>query len=378
MGDIVEKSGNVKKRRWPVYWIFVLIFGVVIVACELLFQIPALCDFYTQHIFPLGLNGYGRIMGLFPFSVGEALIVAALVFGLAEVVLSLLLIPLRKKEGYSRLVKNYSKGFLIFVLLAVWLMVMNCSALYGCSKLNVKGNQNREYGQEQVRIVRDYVVGRCNELSGKVLRDEDGNVRVEGDIDSGIRQAMRQLSKEYPRLKGYYPVTKPMWGSFFMYQSGYDGVYFPFSMEANYSTYVSEIRYPFVACHELAHLKGYIYEDEADFIAWLACVGSRDEQLQYAGYLGVLNYMENDYLQGVTEESDLSEIKVEEIVWQDASSYTPQTDEKLEEKEELIDTETMESIGEKFTETYMEYYDATPNYAEVTKLMLAYYDGILY
>ncbi len=94
-----------------------------------------------------------------------------------------------------------------------------------------------------------------------------------------------------------------------MYQAGYDGVYFPFSLEANYNTYISDIRYPHVACHELAHLKGYIYEDEADFIAYLACVGSDDEQLQYAGYLGVLDYIDSDYRGSVKDREDVSTLK---------------------------------------------------------------------
>ena len=43
-------------------------------------------------------------------------------------------------------------------------------------------------------------------------------------------------------------------------------------------------------CHELL-TSGYIYEDEANFIAFLACVESDDSTFQYAGYLSVLNYV---------------------------------------------------------------------------------------
>ncbi|MFQ8979614.1 MAG: DUF3810 family protein [Waltera sp.] len=41
---------------------------------------------------------------------------------------------------------------------------------------------------------------------------------------------------------------------------------------------------PATMCHELAHIRGYIYEDEANFIAFLACVESDDSTFQYAGY----------------------------------------------------------------------------------------------
>ena len=52
---------------------------------------------------------------------------------------------------------------------------------------------------------------------------------------------------------------------------------------------------PFTICHELAHLKGYIYEDEANFIAFMACINSDNLFFQYSGYLNVLNYVSKDF-----------------------------------------------------------------------------------
>ena len=237
------------------------------------------------------------------------------------------------------------------------------------------------------------IVEQCNALSTKMKRDANGNVVTDGNINEKIKSAMRGLSAEYPRLSGYYPTPKPVLGSFFMYQAGYDGVYFPFSLEANYNTYISDIRYPHVACHELAHLKGYIYEDEADFIAYLACVGSDDEQLQYAGYLGVLHYIDSDYRNSAATQESTSEgnfsneafssgeippsgvpaVEISDLVHNDSGSYTAETKKELSTMPELIDTETVASVSKGFTDAYMDYYGAEPNYAEVTKLLLAYY-----
>lgn len=366
-----------KKRRLSTYWLCVIVFSAVILLCELLTRSAAWCDFYADRLFSFGINTYGRWMGLFPFSVGSVLILVAIVLFLLEIVSAILLLFFRKRERYRNFVRKYSRGFLVFCLLAAWLIVMNCSALYGCSKLNVKGNRDKEYGPEQMRILRDHIVQKCNLLSGKMERDQDGNV-VAGDLTSAVKTAMEQLSDTYPRLAGFYPDPKPIPSSFLMYQAGYDGVYFPFTLEANYNTYISDIRYPHVISHELAHLKGYIYEDEADFIAYLACVGSGDERLQYAGYLAVLDPVEQDYRQGVMEGAQASDTEVQKVVWNDAPSYTSGTREMLEEKEGILDDGTMESVGEAITETYLEYYNASPNYAEVTKLLLAYYDGILF
>lgn len=50
---------------------------------------------------------------------------------------------------------------------------------------------------------------------------------------------------------------------------------------------------PFTVCHELSHLKGFMREDEANFIAYLACTGSDNVYLQYAGWVYALIYAAN-------------------------------------------------------------------------------------
>lgn len=394
-----------KWKRLSFYWKSVLIFSAFVLLSLLLSRIPSFCDFYTDHIFPLGLQTYGRITGLFPFSAGEILITVSGVLVLLQIVLVLLLLvshtkkrrlktaTLKKTAGaFPAFVIRYSKCMLAFVLLVIWIMTANCATLYNCSKLAAGGSRDTTYSFEEIREVRNMIVEQCNTLSTKMKRDANGNVVTDGNINEKIKSAMRGLSAEYPRLSGYYPTPKPVLGSFFMYQAGYDGVYFPFSLEANYNTYISDIRYPHVACHELAHLKGYIYEDEADFIAYLACVGSDDEQLQYAGYLGVLHYIDSDYrnsaaIQQTTSEGTFSNgtssgeiplssvpaVEISDLVHNDSGSYTAETKKELSTMPELIDTETVASVSKGFTDAYMDYYGAEPNYAEVTKLLLAYY-----
>lgn len=360
-----------KTHRISIYRICILILIFLTAVSILLSKNTAFCDFYADHIFSFGVHTLGMVTGLFPFSVGEILIVPAVFLLLFQVLFLLFLVPLRKKEKYITFVKRYSKTILAVFLLVLWIFTMNCSTLYHCSRMGT--GDGTEFEKSEIIILRNFIVEKCNTLSEKMNRDENDNIVTTGDINEKVHAAMRRLSQDYPRLSGYYPDPKPILGSFFMYQAGYDGVYFPFTLEANYNTYISDIRYPHVACHELAHLKGYIYEDEADFIAYLACTGSSDEQLQYAGYLGVLNFIDADYWQIAGEEETLSAPAVSDRVQRDAASYTAATYEELARTKEWIDSETVATASEEFTDAYMEYYDAEPNYAEVTKLLLSYY-----
>ena len=52
-------------------------------------------------------------------------------------------------------------------------------------------------------------------------------------------------------------------------------------------------------CHELSHLKGFIYEDEANFIGYIACTDSDDPLFQYSGYLSVLSYVDRDFYKAI-------------------------------------------------------------------------------
>ncbi|MFQ9846223.1 MAG: DUF3810 family protein [[Clostridium] leptum] len=50
---------------------------------------------------------------------------------------------------------------------------------------------------------------------------------------------------------------------------------------------------PAVMCHELSHLRGFMREDEANFLAYLACKNSASLDFQYSGYMLAFIYATN-------------------------------------------------------------------------------------
>ncbi|MDE6852313.1 MAG: DUF3810 domain-containing protein [Lachnospiraceae bacterium] len=371
-------KGQKEGRKWTFYWKAVLFLTILDLVLNILARIPAVCDIYTDHFFWIWAETYGRVTGIFPISVGEILLILAIVYVLIWLFSLILLIFLHKRMGYRNYIQHYSKSVLAFGLFVLLIMTLNCSMLYGCSKLDIKGHRNAEYTASDIQKLWNYVVSQCNQLSAEVERDAQGNPVYRGDREEAVRLAMQDLASDYPRFRGWYPHPKPIHFSYIMYQAYCTGVYFPFSMEANYNSYLSELSYCATTAHELSHLKGYIYEDEADFMAYLACTGSEDPFLQYSGYLSVLGYLQSDYLD--TEPDPGQEIALLDQVYTDSANYTytEEVYEEMESTEPVFDQKTVETFSEGITDTYMDYYDATPNYEEVTKLMLAYYDGILY
>ena len=63
------------------------------------------------------------------------------------------------------------------------------------------------------------------------------------------------------------------------------GVYSPFTVEANYNWQMTGYNIPHTICHELSHLRGFMREDEANFIGILACTESDNAYFRYSGYL---------------------------------------------------------------------------------------------
>lgn len=124
-----------------------------------------------------------------------------------------------------------------------------------------------------------------NTLSDSVDRDSDGLADMGKDLQGRARTAMSSLGVTYPELSGYYPQPKGLLFPAFLSVQNLSGIYSPFTIEANYNSAMVSYNLPFTICHELSHLRGFMQEEEANFIGFLACVSTDDTAFNYSGYL---------------------------------------------------------------------------------------------
>ena len=377
------------------------------------------CDWYIAHIFPIWVNTYGRLTGLFPFSVGEWLILAGLLLVAMAVILPVvwgvteLAAKLRRRlesrkyagepkaAGDGRMpvaLRRFVKGFyrfFVWTLLAVCLvMTLNCFILYHASTFSQRylDGGEEEYTLEELMAVYNRVAKECLELSEEIERDEKGRALYTGskgkrgetlDMADKARELIAQLGETYDQLDGYYPRPKALLSSDFMCQQYMCGYYFPFSMEANYNDVMYVLNKPATMCHELAHLRGFIYEDEANFIAYLACVESDDIFFRYAGNLSVLVYLYNDlYRAWQTDPEGYSRaaekmrpVSVTDQVWEDDTFVLQEEWDRINGKA-LIDTEVVDQAADVFIDTNLKVNgisDGSVSYSRVVKLLLQYY-----
>ena len=299
------------------------------------------CDFYVSNIFPVWLNTYGKWTSMFPFSVGEIMIVLAVALLVVFVVLTLVAVIFllvkraKRRQGswtsgkeyrWLRFRRNYGRYGTFFACLLVavtWIMTLNCFILYHCSTFEEKYWEDivikEEYTIEELAMLRDSVVTRANQYAKMMERDENGLIIYDGNMEEEAIRAMQNLGEEYPQLAGFYTTPKKISASEFLSQQYMKGYYFPFSLEANYNDVMYIMSKPATMCHELAHTKGFIYEDEANLIAFLACLHSDDLMFQYSGYLSVLNYIDNDFYKSIGENKQVynSHVKISSQVKKD-------------------------------------------------------------
>ena len=60
------------------------------------------------------------------------------------------------------------------------------------------------------------------------------------------------------------------------------GIFIPFTMEANVNVHISDYSIPYTMFHEMAHQRGFMREDEANYIAYITGMSSDNDDLMYS------------------------------------------------------------------------------------------------
>lgn len=376
----MKHNSNSKRKLLP--YIFMAIIATLMVLINIVARLsPTFSDFYLDNIFPLISFPLMLFSGIFSFSVGECLIAFWVIGGISGA--ALLIVFACNKKNHPKAFKKFS-GF--FMKLVLWMLVfalstetLNCFVMYQCTPFPEKYFDETAHTEELLLDTLDDVATAASELCNTFDRDADGYIILDGDLSDECIAAMNNISCEYSQLSGLYPKPKKIVSSFFMSQQGMIGLFIPFTMEATYNRDIQPIAAPATLCHELAHLKGIIQEDEANFVSMVACFNSDCDAVKYSGYLDALYYLYSDAkkLKGTDYEERLYRILsvIPSIVWtNDISSFTADYWEKNSHKE-IIPTETVQAVSETLTDASLQFNgvsDGIMSYYRVVELLMDY------
>lgn len=85
--------------------------------------------------------------------------------------------------------------------------------------------------------------------------------------------------------------AKPTLAGWFMDKSGTSGFTNPFTLETQLAPDLLWFERPFSQAHEWSHVAGFNREDEANYVAVLACLRDPDPAAQYSGWIELFTYL---------------------------------------------------------------------------------------
>lgn len=141
-----------------------------------------------------------------------------------------------------------------------------------------------------------YFAQKLDEIAPRMQRGEDGKVLLH-DFDTLTEQAALSyslLAEKYTAIPKTANLTAKqlLIGDLFGYL-GITGVFVPVTAEATVSPHTYPSALPYTIAHEMGHRLGACAEEDANFLAFLACVNSEDAQLRYSAYFNAFIYCYN-------------------------------------------------------------------------------------
>lgn len=273
---------RIKKCNLTWFYCGAVLFAASFLLLYLARAVDGMAQWYAVHIYPVIVSTVGRVFGILPFSAAEVLLYGTV--GLVLILLLRLLVRLIRKRGGKELAEHYFFGLWLTASILFLLYTLNCGINYQrLSFSECQGIVTESYSAEEIRAVCEILTQDVNTYADQVERDDQGLMALSGTERKTAAEAMRCLGESYPEMAGYYPLPKALMGSWLLSVQSLSGIYAPFTVEANYNNDMTAYNIPFTACHELSHLRGFMQEEEANFIAYLACIGSGSAEFEYSG-----------------------------------------------------------------------------------------------
>jgi hypothetical protein len=124
-----------------------------------------------------------------------------------------------------------------------------------------------------------------NRLNGLYDRAHVAGWSAPGEVDADLAHAFAQAIRGAGIARDVVPARpKHTLLDWYFRRAGVDGMTDPFFLETLIASGILPFERPFVVAHEWSHLAGIADEGEANFTAWLSCVGGSPPNA-YSGWL---------------------------------------------------------------------------------------------
>ena len=327
---------------------------------------------YIKYVHRFLENTVGRAVSFLPFSLSEWLIVAAILGALAYVVWTVYFV-FKNKRQFKHILYRAFVSFLCLGSVAYFLFVITMGLCYyrtpASEYLNISV---RKYSAEELGEVTMWLAEQAVAERDKMQQDENGIAKLEDEnwwkTSAEAQACFNKISDKHTEIGKVTARNKPMVFSKTMSRVLTMGVYLPFTLESNINVDMPAYVVPSTMCHELSHVKGFMREDEANFLGFLACMQSSRSDFRYSGYMSALGYA----LNRLASEDYAAAVKVAHTV-----SEAVARDDTANQKywDQFRDTVVADTSGEIYN-AYLEsndQKDGVKSYGKMLDLVIAWY-----
>jgi len=268
--------------------------------------------YFSEGFYPVICCLLHPVLGLLPFSAGDVLyllVIAYLIYALCRFIKLLF-----KREWMRGLLLTL--GMIVKVQAAVVVFYlfwgMNYFRPSAGERLNLR---DTSYTTVDLKRVTTMLIDSANATRARLMPADLATNN--SAIYQTAKAAVSKLSADSVKFRTYYPLAKPSLLTPLLNYIGTSGYFNPFTGEAQVNYEMPVFNRPVVACHEMSHQMGYGPEDEADFVGFLAGIGSEDKLLRYSAYhLAVDEFMHALYYRDSLANKELKP-RVSKAVHQD-------------------------------------------------------------
>ena len=241
--------------------------------------------YYSQLTYPIVLNLHKLFLDLIPFSFGDILYLGMTFFVIRTIL----------KKIYFWRIKPLNLFLDIGSLLILSVWIFHISWGFNYHRLPLK---------EQLQIPIFYTLEDLDNCLNKIIK-ESNNLHSYL-ISSDTLAVTFPFSKEHlsKKIILYHPIYQESLLGFSKIKNslmslplsymGYSGYLNPFTLELQVNAKMPIQSLITTSLHEMAHQLGYASEKEANFIAYLSAINSKDPYIQYAGKTFAFGYLFRD------------------------------------------------------------------------------------
>ena len=288
---VMGKIKNAVKNYCPlpslILFIFAIAAGGVLLVSELS---VGFSDFFNRYMSSFFRGVTALITCLIPFSLAECVIISLPVI----IIVMIVVCVKRVKRSFADGVR-YLVGLASVVAYMFSMFVFTTAVAYNGSSLASKlGLDDAPVSVDELVTAAEYMIDKMNDELDDIefLYGQSSVMPYSlGEMNQKLLDAYDSLSDKYDFIPRLYSRVKPVALSEAMTYTHMSGMYTYYTGEANLNVNFPDYNLPYTAAHELAHQRGIMPENEANFVAFLVCCESDDPYIRYSGYMNMYEYI---------------------------------------------------------------------------------------